>query len=369
MWNVKPLRLLITISLTSILLGPVSCKETTEQPTSFTEDTESLAVKLPGPIERDHLGEAFRITWFEQPFSTHYNRLTLRLDGHVEHEFVNLIWNTFRVGVGQLNKEQQEEIRTILKTVAETYAVERVDSIAARESFIVIKAITETHSVEPIKGPKIITLSFPWRGETYVLSFSESSCMDELHRLLEIIGTALGWSPVDVNVPQNLCRGSNEYQEQIQEPASSAAISLPLASLPGAIKRTHIAPRLFRATWFEQPFDGSYHQLSLFANNSVVYRQIADAGAREVARGRLTEKERQKVQTTLGLITSMSSVEQPVETMLITLSFPWEADRHVFTTGCSDCPDSLQRLFEIANTAFERESLDREDFQNPCQGR
>jgi hypothetical protein len=268
---------------------------------------------------------------------------------------VNIFWSTRQVGSGQLSEEQREEVQTILKRMATTNLVERIDPVAARESLETIAV--ETHSAEQTKGLKIITLSFLWRAENHVLSLSESSCTDELRRLLEIAGTALGGA-AGLDAPQDLCRGSDEHQRQPQALTLPIATSTPFANLPGGIRASHAAPLLFYATWFGQPSDGVYHQLTLFAHNRLMYQWFVDDGAHQEVRGILTEKERREVNIILNMATSMSPIEQSVGTIIV---FP--------NAGDSSCSNDLYRLFEIADVTLRRESPDFGGFQNPCQER
>jgi hypothetical protein len=348
MWDIRAVGSLMIVFVILFLLGLTSCRDTTEQ--TPIEDTRSPIIRLPDAIEQTHLSHIFRLSWFETPFNemslgSDFDRLTLHSDGRVEHWQVNAHSYARPVGLGQLTKEQQEKIRAILRSM------------------------TETHPPEPSEGSRVITLSFLWRGEYQVFSFNESSCSAELSCLLDIVGTALGWAREDAGVSCNPCQGSTEDQVQMQEPTLQGRTpALPL-DLPDPVAQYHNGHRMFCITWFESPFDGSYDELYLLVDNTVVNRQIVDHDDHEAARGSLKEGEREEVQAALSLIANMSSIEQPVETAtaIITLSFPWEADYHLFTFGDLVCPDSARRLFEIADAAFKRDSPGFEGFQNPCR--
>ena len=344
-----------------VLLGLANCRRQ-QEPTPFSPYTPSAIVdsptpnfssnngvpsavsNLPEPIQNTHRGTVFLITWFAPPFQGYYDRLSLRDDSSISYSQVVVDLALHSGSWGQLTDEEREEVQ------------------------VVLKAMTEISLTGPLTGSQIITLSFLWEGDNHVLSFNESNCPSTLHRLFEIADAASKRNSEWYGVYPNPCQKDNEYDEQAQEPILPKNTSFHL-DLPEPVRQAHEAPRLFCATWFEQPFDGSYKELSLFASNSVVYWQLWAKGGREVAKGRLTEKERQDVQDTLALMIDMTSVEQPTGTTTVTLSFPWRANTYLFTYGESGCPDELDHLFEIASAAFKRDSSILVSFQSPCQGR
>lgn len=327
--------------LAMALLGLDNCRRQ-QEPAPFYSYTPSAVVDLPEPIREAHYSDVFLITWFEPPFPGYYDRLHLYANGTVSRMRIVVDWAIHGGDWGQLTEEEKGEVRLILE------------------------AMTKVSPIELSTGSRIITLGFLWAGDNHVLSFSESNCPDELHRLFEIADKALKRNPEWLGTYPDPCQKDNKYDGQVQEPILPEDMSFSL-DLPEPVSRVHQAPRLFCTTWFEPPFQGSYEELSFFASNSTVYWQLWGEGGREAARGRLTEEERQEVQDTLDLMTSMDPVEPPVGTTIITFSFPWKADSHLFTFGNANCPADLQHLFEIAQTTFKRD-MPELDFQTPCQG-
>jgi hypothetical protein len=328
---------------------PVSIERTqaptmvTQQKSGYGESSQSFTVGLPASIQQAHYQDrVLLITWFESPSSDSYEMLILGHSGGFTHWHTIPSWASHAKVAGQLTEHQQEKIRAILEEM------------------------TDASAVRPLVDLRIITLSFVWEGKNHILSFSESSCSDELHRLLRVFDVALGRQSEDVNGFQNLCQ--NEYQGQTQEPVLPDNTPPASVDLPIMLRATHHNPLLYCITWFEQPFIGSYEKLSLFAGNLVRYEQFTDNIRHEVVRGRLTDKEGQKVHTSLETMASAVSTEQYTGTTIVTLSFPWEADYHLLTFGDSNCPSSVSRLFDIAYAAFKRDSSEL-DFQNPCQGK
>jgi hypothetical protein len=352
--------LLVIVVLIVVLFNLSGCYETSRQTPVFVERTQaptmvtpqesgygessqSSTAGLPDSIQQAHYqNRVLLITWLESPSSDSYEMLILGHSGGFIHWHTIPNWASHAKVVGQLTEDQQEKVRAILKEMADASAV------------------------GPLVGSKIITLSFVWKGKNHVLSFSESSCSDELHRLLRIFDVALGRQSEEVNGFQSLCQ--SEPQGQTREPVLPDNTPRPSVDLPVMLGANHNNPLLYCITWFEQPFTGSYNKLSLFAGNLVRYEQFTDDMRREVVRGRLTDREEQKVQASLETMASAVSTEQYAGTTIVTLSFPWEADYHLLTFGDSNCPDSVCRLFDIACTAFKRDSPEL-DFQNPCQGK
>jgi hypothetical protein len=352
--------LLVIIVLIVVLFNLSGCYETsrqtpvfveltqmptmvTQQESGYGESSQLCTVGLPDSIQQAHYQDrVLLITWFESPSSDSYEMLILGHSGGFIHWHTIPSWASHAKAVGQLTEDQQEKVRAILKEM------------------------TDASAAEPLVGLQIITLSFVWKGKNHILSFSESSCSDELHRLLRVFDVALGRQSEDMNGFQNLCQ--NEYQGQTQEPVLRDNTPPASVNLPIMLGATHNNPLLYCITWFEQPFIGSYDKLSLFAGNLVRYEQFADNIGYKVVRGRLTDREGQKVHTSLETMASAVSTEQYTGTTIITLSFPWEADHHLLTFGDSNCPDSVCRLFDIAYVAFKRDSPEV-DFKNPCQGK
>jgi hypothetical protein len=361
MRNVRAFQLLVGACLVFALVSLSGCREIVEQTSVFAENTQLPSMKLPDTIQYVHNSDMLVITWFEhpfsgyydknkwleKPFSGHYDRLALHSDGSFGHWLVTANWGARRAGWGHLAEGQLEEIRAILETMTE-------DLLS--ESPVLI---------EPSTGSKIITLSFPWEVENYVLSFSEASCPDEFHHLLEAIDVAFERNPENPASFQNLCQQDSGYQEQTQDSTLSDGTPSSSVSLPDLIKQAHGA-RLFCITWFEQPFAGSYDELSLFANDFIGYYRLTDTSVHKNAKGQLTEREMQEAKAILELMTSTSFTEQPMGETIVSLSFPWKADYHLFTFGDSNCPANLHRLLEIVDVAFRRDSPGF-DFQNPCQ--
>jgi hypothetical protein len=305
----------------------------------FLSGCRSWAWALPEPIQQEHDKDViFKVTWLgnQRPFSGYFMYMLLYTDGSVTRRLLHELGGEKGVFPGQLSKEQQEEIRTLLE------------------------AMTISSSRDPFAGSEVITLSFLWHGEHHVLSFSESSCPDELSRLFEI--TNMAWTVGDPF--PNPCQRKSQ---PVLESAPSDNAPPPLLALPDPVKDVHFA-RLFQINWFERPFTGFYKTLAFvvehrFYDNLITYRE----GEKNTSYGESTEVEKQEVQAILESLASTGSVEQPVGDTIITLGFSWEANYHLLVFGDENCPDDLRRLFEIADGAFLPRADEPDTFQSPCK--
>jgi hypothetical protein len=342
MRNKKILKTSLLCILFVLMISLSNCKRQPMQTPVLSNHALADVVNLPDPIQQTHRGSIFKITWFEKPFSGYYDRLLLHTDGYVDHWRIVENRGMRGASLGQLTQEEKQEIQSILEKMIDGSSVER--------------------SV----GLKVITLNFLWRGENHILSFSESSCPHGLQRLFDIADAAFRRNPKYSSRLPNPCQENTENQGQTQKATSQSDTLSSTTNLPDPVRQAHGA-RLFCVTWFEQPFTGSYDKLSLFADNLIGFWLFVDDGGREVARGWLTESERQEVQTVLESMTNARPLEKPAGKTVFTLSFSWNADYYLFTFGDLSCPDDLHRLFEIADVAFQRNSSENEDFQNPLE--
>lgn len=321
--------LLIVGMLTAQLTGLVSCEK---QPvgTSLSTYNTPPDINLPSPIQERHRNCFFSITWFQRPFSGYFTYITLNTDNTISYQTISQLGSQGGRHSIQLSEEAREEIRAILEVLAEM-----------------------SPSSQPA-GLETISASFLWYGENHLLSFDESSCPEELHRLIEITDEVHPSITV-----QNPC--------QTQNPTLLEGTSIPIAELPDSVREAHNT-NLLIATWYTQPFSNSYDFLTLVTNycrGTYSGEDVSYLGDGRKMYSRLTESESQEVQSILESLIDQA-VEQPEGDRIITTSFLWAANYYQISFGNLNCPDNLQQLFEIIGGAHERD-YPGFDFQNPCR--
>lgn len=302
----------------------------------------SCTNRLPESVQLEHNKEPIlEITIFinQEPFGPYRHRV-VQADGMIVDRLISL---EYPVSLSNpLPEGQQEEIRQILE------------------------AMTILSPQDPFGGTEVISISFLWHGEHYLLSFSEKNCPNELARLFDITNDAQ-FSSRSLEIPDYWKPCEDRDMTGIILPDAS-----PLTSLPDEIRDEH-GGNLFLIIWFDQPFSGSYNRLRLETdilefsflgyNNLVDYDHFIPERDRHCP-GLVDETEVEEAQAILASLANIDPVTQPEGTRTITLGFPWEGDYRLLTFGNQNCPEGVQQLLEISEIAVGR--LEGA-FQNPCQ--
>lgn len=193
----------------------------------------AVVESLPPPVRQFHDdSRIFQITWFPTPYPGYSKYVGLQADGRISGGIDHGSWMESGLLSTVLATEARAEIPTLLEDMV------------------------QMPSVDPFSGATVITLSFLWRGDYHIVSYNEASCPRALHRLLEI-ATAEG----------NPCQNNHEYPRQTGAEGVEGA---PWSDLPDWVRCLHGAS-LFRAAWFEPPFDdtlgdAAFDSLSLYVH-------------------------------------------------------------------------------------------------------
>jgi hypothetical protein len=174
---------------------------------------------LPDQIKQTHQSSIFKVTWFEKPFSGYYDRLLLHTDGNIDHWRIVENRGMRGASLGQLTQDERQEIQSALEAMIDTSSKDRLEDL------------------------KVITLSFLWRGENHILSFSESSCPQELYHIFSIADAAFKWNLKYSSEFPTPCQKNTGSRRQPQE-ANTQNNTL---GLPDPIRQAHGA-RLFCIT-------------------------------------------------------------------------------------------------------------------------
>lgn len=124
--------------------------------------------------------------------------------------------------------------------------------------------------------------------------------------------------------------------------------------LPEPVLQTHKENYIFKVTWFQKPFTGYFMLMALGVDGSINRMLVSSRGERGPGPAQLTEQDREEIRTILETMTQRSSMEPFAGVEVITLSFLWGGKYYRISFNESNCPDELQRLFEIADMAWRR---------------
>lgn len=302
-------------------------------------------VDIPELVQQTHQSPIFEVSWFEQPYPNYYHRLRLWSDGYIRY------WRVVeRIGTQEVNSGGQLSIA----------------EMAEVQSWL--EKILTMQNMPIATDATIITLSFLWRGENHILSFDSSRCPQDLYRLFEMADTAFERHP-DMYGKSTLNPCQTTAQSISTRPIPSSQETTPLTVyLPEPVEDVHVAPALFRTTWYELPFNGLYYKLLIFADDTVVVWKFTDKNRAEEARGQLTAAERQETKELL--LNSLGKGTDNLEegrTERIILSFTWEADYHLFIFDNLTCSKEYRDLLEIAKTAFARSDAQLDGLLDICR--
>jgi hypothetical protein len=300
------------------------------------------------------LNQIFKITWVQQPDALYADYMGVRIDGTVTFLYSMSLYRS-----------------PMIKSVPSTLLKERRQEIQRR-----LESLVAHSSIDPLGEVRVVTLSFFWQGEHHLLSFNEASCPFELYRLLEMTLAAAE----DQRTTANPCAESVSGLPPSEEQDSPGGETYSIDKLPELVKRLH-RTRLFALTWYEQPFNGLYNNLELYADYVksddlpgywLHYwrgeRGSPGAGSNTLVdvSVQLTASEKERVQALLESMSNTSPTELPPGDTLVTLSFLWEANQYLFHSRGGDCPQDFSSLLAVANTALQRQWPEFEGFQSPC---
>lgn len=336
--------LLITLLLVNGCrkISPSIMNEEYFTPTSVTMSHNPKSVEeLPEQVQEAHYewSRMLLLTWFDNSSVNvmEYDKLVLDFTGKFAHVHTTVMSERL-TQMGQLTSAQQAAIRDTLENM------------------------TAESSTYPLSGSRFITLGFVWQGQGYLLSFSNTNCSNKLQHLLSIFDTAWGYTLNDAKALQHLCEKNNPQTS----PTTSDPITSTLTKLPKVIYDNYVYPHLLCVTWFQQPFSGSYYQISLYDNNLLYYEKYEENKVAESISGWLTDADQNEVRTILAEIRSDTYEDLDLHTSIITVSFPWEADYYLVNFGDRNCPEALQRLMELMEATLARGGSEIDDIQIPC---
>ena len=138
--------------------------------------------------------------------------------------------------------------------------------------------------------------------------------------------------------------------------------------LPEPVQQEYNKEKIFQIARIENcaPASGNSIRRILYVSGTVTYYSYDSLGGFKGAwPGQLPEDQWRKVQEILKAMTTIPSHDPFSGREVITLSFLWHGENYIASFSEKNCPDELERLFDITNTAWTVEN----PFPNPCRER
>ncbi len=301
---------------------------------------------LPPLVQNAHRTSILSMTWHNQPYPGWYDVINLRNDGRLRH------WRVAegRSGqeiypAGQLTQQEVIEVQRLLeKLTPETVA---------------------PHNIEAT----VVILSFVWEGKLQHITVDQFHCTSEIVRLFEIIDVVFERHPDISRSLLNPCRISATAEGLFTTPTISPTTHFTFSDLPDAIKKFHQGSLLIRVIWFQQPFEDSYHELSMSYGRSMMYiYHLSDAQPyHQVREGPLNDTQMQTLQHVLSRMNTEENSKDIATQTMISVGYSWKGDYHLHLFGETACPDELKGLFAIATESLDMSELDLDRNAWPCQ--
>jgi len=301
---------------------------------------------LPPPVQDEHRTSTLSITWHNQPYPGWYDVISLRNDGRLRHwrvvESSSSVQEIYPAG--QLTQQEVIEVQRLLEKLT--------------------TAMVVPHDTEAT----VVILSFVWEGELQHITVDQFHCTSEMVRLFEIIDGVFERHPDISRSSLNPCRAATA-----EDPFTTTTISpttyFTFSNLPDAMRRFHQGFPLITVIWFQQPFEDSYHVLSISYGRSMIYiYHLSDAQSYyQVRKGQVNDSQMQTLQHVLSRMNTEENSRNIATQTMISVGYSWKGDYRLRLFGETACSDELKGLFAIAIESLDMSGLDLDSNAWPCQ--